>query len=306
MASLVDDWLTYLTNTRGLSAATVASYRQDLASWMSYLDERDRDLLTADADAVRGYLAFLAGRRLSASTVNRHLSSLRGFYRWLARREDGLENPFVGTKGLRTPRPLPSWLRYRDIEKMIDATGDDIWGIRDRLIFEMLYSTGCRVSELAGLNRRDVAMRGTGPMRIKVRGKGDKDRFVFLGETARSVLGDWLAHREAAPGADADGRRALFLDRKGHRLTTRGISWILEQYAGRLGIARKVTPHMFRHSFATHMLDGGAEIRTVQELLGHASLSTTQVYTHTGIDRIKQIYRDAHPHARRQNGGESA
>ena len=108
MASLVDDWLTYLTNTRGLSAATVASYRQDLASWISYLDERERDLMSADADAVRGYLAFLAGRRLSASTVNRHLSSLRGFYRWLSRREDGPENPFVGTKGLKTPRPLPS------------------------------------------------------------------------------------------------------------------------------------------------------------------------------------------------------
>jgi site-specific recombinase XerD len=218
-------------------------------------------------------------------------------------------NPFAEVRGLRTPKRLPSFLFEDEMARLVDlpetaaagraspdrGSDDGFWRLRDHTVLEVLYSTGCRVSELVALDLADLDL-GTGTARVT--GKGDKERNVFLGGSALACLREYLLKRTGRAAGDADSAAALFLNQRGRRITDRGVRFILAGWLAQAGLGKRVTPHTFRHSFATHLLDRGADIRAVQELLGHASLSTTQVYTHVGLERLKKVYRRAHPHAR--------
>jgi integrase/recombinase XerC len=287
------DWLEHLRDVRRLSDATIRSYRRDLAAWSAFLAEFEMLEEDAGQSEARSFMARMSTRHMAPATVNRRLSALKGYYEWRRRRLPGTDNPFVGSRTVKKGRRLPGYLTHEEIETFLDYTGDGFAGLRDRTLFELLYSTGCRVGEICSLNVSDVVRR-----QVRVRGKGDRERMVFIGARAAEVLDEYLPNRLEQSAEDSDSRRALILDLRGERLTTRGVYYLIRRYAALTGMAKKVTPHTFRHSFATHVMDEGADIRTVQELLGHASLSTTQIYTHTGIERIKQVYRLSHPHAK--------
>ncbi|MBN2626134.1 MAG: tyrosine-type recombinase/integrase [Spirochaetales bacterium] len=286
------DYLVYLEKVRCLSAHTIRSYSNDMEAWRLWLEEQDEPWEEVDEICVRGFLANMSLRKMTPSSINRRLSSLRGFYDWAYEKTGREDNPFRRTRALKKQKTLPMYLTDGEFEKLIALTGDDFFGKRDRLMMEMLYSTGCRVSELCSMNRDSVK-----GIEVRVMGKGKKERIVFLGEAARKALSEYLPLRDMKAGErKKDG--PLFLDNRGERLTARGVFYLVDRYSVQGGIGKKIGPHTFRHSFATSLINEGADIRMVQEMLGHSSLSTTQVYTHTGIERIRQIHRQSHPHGR--------
>lgn len=288
----LEEYLAYLEKVRCLSAHTIRSYRNDLEAWAYWLGEQGENWRRVDPVCVRGFLANMSLRRMTVSSVNRRLSSLRGFYDWAGDRAGDPEwgNPFRSAKGLKKKRKLPTYLTAGEFDSLLEQTGEGFAGARDRLIMEVLYSTGCRVSELCSLDRR-----GLDKGEVRVMGKGGKERIVFLGEPARKALAAYLPLREKKA---AEGQDALLLDERGERLTSRGVYYLIDKLSVKAGLTKRIGPHTFRHSFATSLLNEGADIRMVQEMLGHSSLSTTQVYTHTGIERMKQVYRRSHPHGK--------
>ena len=296
----VEEYLSYLEQVRCLSSHTIRSYRNDLDAWRFWLEEQGELWEKADEICVRGFLANMALRKMTSSSVNRRLSSLRGFYDWACLKTDRPDNPFRRARSLKKQKALPTYLTDQEFERLIALPGEDFAGKRDRLIMEMLYSTGCRVSELCSLDRN-----GLGRGEIRVMGKGRKERIVFLGEAAKEALAEYLPLRDGRTALNDRSGGALFLDLKGCRLTSRGVFFLIDKYAALSGIGKKIGPHTFRHSFATSLINEGAEIRMVQEMLGHSSLSTTQIYSHTGIERIRQVYRRSHPHGKSEgrNGG---
>ncbi len=299
---MIREYLDYLAGVRKLSPATVRSYERDLGLFSAFLEERELTENAVDGEAVRGFVASRSRAGDAASSLNRAISTLKGYYRYRIRHGFSEANPFDAQKSFRKSGKLPTFLFEKEIEGLLELPDEGFWGLRDRLIMELLYSTGCRVSELIGINLGDINLK---EKTILVRGKGGKDRFVFIGNPAFTVLVEYLSLRSAHLAKDAspspgarDAGKALLLNRKGSRLTQRGVAYLIEKYLDRSTVAKRVSPHTFRHSFATHLLDRGADIRVVQELLGHAHLSTTQIYTHLGIGRLKEIYRKAHPHGR--------
>lgn len=284
-------YLEYLQNVRKLSEHTIRSYRNDLDSWFDWLETQNDDYLTPEQHSLRSFLADMTLRRMNASSVNRRLSTLRGYYQWLCDRGEIEANPFRTLHNMKGKRKLPTYLTYQEFEALLSAAGEDLLGLRNRAILECLYSTGCRVSELVAMDR-DTLKKGE----ILIRGKGGKQRYVFLGARARTAVELYLQERDRLW---KDDNNALFLDAHKERLTARGVFYNIEKISSLSSVAKKITPHTLRHSFATGLLDEGADIRLVQEMLGHSSLSTTQIYTHLGIEKIKRIYRDSHPHARR-------
>ena len=294
------DYLGYLRSVRALSEASVRAYRGDLAAFAEWLG---RNLLSEDqidAALVRRYVAHLSRRNAAVSTVNRALSSLKGYFRFLVRTGHADGSPLEGVRGIRRQSHLPTFLFENEVAELLKLDGADFTTLRDRLILELLYSTGCRISELVTVSLDDIDFRRG---RILVHGKGKKDRFVFLGAPARTVLTDYLPVRsERLVRRGERNEKALVINANGGRITQRGVAGIIQKRVVEAGIAKKVSPHTFRHSFATHILDHGADIRVVQELLGHSSLSTTQIYTHLGLGALKKIYEQAHPHAGRSGG----
>ena len=291
----IDSYIQTCRNIRTLSERTLQAYYRDIRNWYHFLAQEDISLTVPDRNAARLYIGSLTMRQLSPSTINRTLSSLKGYYDYLEKKGHSRGNPFTGVRSQKKPSSLPVYLTNREIETLIDSTGEGSFeSTRDRALFELLYSTGCRVSELCHLDRKSVDQN-----RILIRGKGGRQRYVFIGKSARQALEAYIPLRDKKLHTLAkDGITALILDYKGERLTTRGVYYIIQKYLQKTGLNRKVGAHAFRHAFATELMNEGADIRVVQEMLGHASLSTTQVYTHTGIERIRQIYRKAHPHGR--------
>jgi integrase/recombinase XerC len=272
-------FLRYLVAERGASAHTVRSYRADLVDCTSFLERRTLGALAdADARVLRAYLADLHARGLARTSIARRLATLRSFFRFLVRRGRVRSNP------------------AREVHLPIDQSealfrqplGDDETSRRDRAILEVLYASGVRVAELAGLDLEDVDLREGA---LRVLGKGRKERMVPLGTKAIAALRAYLGAREGARGA-------LFRNRRGGRLTVRSLHRIVRDRARAAGLAGHVTPHTLRHTFATHLLDAGADLRLIQELLGHARLATTQRYTHVSADRLAKVYDAAHPRAR--------
>jgi integrase/recombinase XerC len=301
----------------GMAENTRLAYRKDLREFMAAMAARlpkeggGPDLALVDPLAVRAFLALLH-KKNAKSTLARKLSALRSFYRFLERRGLAASNPAESVATPKRKKAQPGYLNADEMAGLLDSIPQDTaLGLRDRAMFETLYSTGLRRFELTSLNVRDIDFE-TGFLRT--RGKGGKERVVPVGDRALAAI---RAYRERlleeGPSVDTDG--ALFLNARGGRLTGRSVARLLDGHERRLGLPRPVSPHGVRHSFATHMLDAGADLRTVQEILGHASLSTTQRYTHVSMGRLMEVYDKAHPHGegdakasqeQTQKGGEGA
>ena len=294
----------YLQHVRRLSANTIAAYRRDIDSLRAYLRRSGLPEADLPESAVRGFVAECSRKGLSPRSLNRVLSALRGYYRFRQKVAHDAANPFRSVRSLRTDKPLPSFLFEDEVAGLLDRDSMDFWQLRDRLILEILYSTGCRVSELTAIELANLAPKDGS---LRVLGKGGKERLVFLGPQARELLREYLLRRKAMLGQIPGSRdeRALLLNRRGGRLTPRGVQELLKKVVREAALHKPVSPHTFRHSFATHILNRGADIRVVQELLGHASLSTTQVYTHLDVEGLRRVYEKAHPHARAGGAGRS-
>jgi integrase/recombinase XerC len=296
-----EDYLVYLSGVRNLSPHTLESYGKDLEKYETFLALRNVSPESAGIAEARGFVGWLTHDGLSPRSVNRVVSGVRGWYRYMERRGTIDTNPFSEIRSLRTEKRLPTFLFEEEMTRLVEMPtrepcpdGEGFWKLRDRAALETLYSTGCRISELVSLNLADVDLKNNA---ARVLGKGAKERNVFLGAAAAEALREYMSRRAFHAHSTGDGVRALFINQRGGRITDRGVRFLLAEYLSRANLGKRVTPHTFRHSFATHLLDRGADIRAVQELLGHASLSTTQVYTHVGMEKLKKVYRRAHPHA---------
>ena len=298
MLSAIEGFLRYLRFERNASPLTLKSYSEDLHALVVYFEESLAAVPRPDdvtMGMLRGYVAHLHESQYARTTIARRLASLRSFFKYCCREKLASSNP---AKALRTPRlgrRLPHFLTTEQVSQLLLAPpANDSSGLRDRAILETLYTAGLRVAELVGLNLddwdRDASI-------FRVRGKGRKERIAPVGSYARRALLNWLDVREPAQHASAEDLAALFLNRFGKRLTTRSVGRMLEKYLRQTGLDRITSPHTLRHSFATHLLDGGADLRSVQELLGHKSLTTTQIYTHVSTRRLRETYEKAHPHA---------
>lgn len=298
MSTQSEAYLAYLAGIRSLSPRTVKSYGEDLGLFSAFLEKSGKQPESAAPGDIRSFVAALVKEKRSSASINRALSAIKGFYRYLVRFGYMESNPAKDIETLPMARSLPSFLFEDEMAVFIEAATDDGFaGSRDRAIFETLYSSGCRVSELASLRIEDLDM-GSGM--AKVRGKGAKERMVFLSGSAIDAIRSWLPYRNArlvqAKG-QSQKHNCLFINYAGNGLSTRGIAYIIDKRFVKTGSRKRLSPHGFRHSFATHMVSGGADLRTVQAMLGHENLSTTQIYTHVDIARLRAVYDKAHPHA---------
>lgn len=300
MQNEIGDFLDYLTYERNASINTIHAYRDDLESFVSFLCNdyltlgRDQlDLKRVDYLAVRSYLAYQARRKLSRASAARHLSALRSFFKYLMR-EGVLEaNPARSVATPRKEKHLPSVMQPSDVVLLLEQPDTSITlGIRDRAFLEVLYASGLRISELTGIDIDDVEMNAR---LVKVRGKGSKERIVPFGSKAEEAIRAWLAVRGELV-SDVE-EPALFVNYRGQRITTRSVRRLFDRYVRKASLRAGISPHTMRHSFATHLLNAGADLRGIQELLGHVSLSTTQKYTHLNDWQLIAVYRKAHPKA---------
>lgn len=295
MDAWIDRYLVRLRDARGASKHTLQAYGADLAAFSAFCEERGIDHPTQlKPRALRAWLARLEDAQLAGTTVQRKLSSVRGLLKWLVQ-EGVLEaSPALGLRRRRVARSLPGVLSEREIEALLSAPDTSTpQGLRDQALLELMYSAGTRASETVGLDRSDLDL-ASGTARVL--GKGGKERLVALGRYAVRALEDYLAAPER-PRPRASAEEAVFLGPTGARLSVRTLERVVERCCLRAGIVRRATPHTLRHSFATHLLDRGADLRSVQELLGHAHLVTTQIYTHLSIERLREVYDQAHPRA---------
>jgi integrase/recombinase XerC len=295
----IAQFLRYLQIERGVSPHTLKAYREDLTAAAEYFAEEDGttpDPASLTAVELRGLLSALHDAGFAKTSIARKLASLRSFYRFGQREGWIKSNPARALRNPRKGRTLPHFLTTDEIGKLLAAPpkGEPL-GLRDRAILETAYSAGLRVSELVGLNDGDADLaQGV----LRVRGKGRKERLAPLGSYAVKALQAWLKTRTLSP-KEPQGREApVFTNRFGRRLTTRSVGRLLEKYLRETGLDRRTSPHTLRHSFATHLLDRGADVRSVQELLGHKSLVTTQIYTHVSTANLRAAYEKAHPRAR--------
>ena len=299
MQTVIARFLRYLTVERNASELTIKSYREDLtalAEYLAELYEKPAKLDNITPMDLRGYVAALHEAGYAKSSVARRLASLRSFFRFAQR--EGLvdSNP---AKPLRNPRPdrkLPHFLTSAEIGTLLQTPqADGPQGLRDRAILEVIYSAGLRVSETVGMNDEDLDLEAG---LIRIRGKGKKERLGPLGSYASRAVNNWLRVRTLASSQPAGGHAPVFVNRFGTRLTTRSVARMLEKHLRAAQLDQRTTPHTLRHSFATHLLDRGADIRSVQELLGHKSLVTTQIYTHLSTSGLREAYEKAHPRAK--------
>jgi len=337
--AVVQEYLSYLQSVRGVSARTLSAYGDDLSLYLNYCANHEIDPVQASAYQVQCFIADLSAERAAPSSVNRRLSSIRGFYRWLVRFEKRADNPCdTGPggplKNVKVPPRLPSVLWEDEMAQFaaLPEAREILWPARDKALVLTMYSAGLRISELVSLSMKRL----TGTMDgAKITGKGGKDRMVFFSDEARAAIMDYLperaariknqntSHRDtkarsfgrnvqnpllppflppclgASVGGSVKNDDALFVSEKGRPLSVSGVRWIITQYARVSGLGKNIHPHSLRHSFATHLVNAGCDVRIVQEMLGHASLSTTQRYAHVNIEGLKKVYAKAHPHARR-------
>lgn len=294
----LDAYLRHVTIERGLSAHTVAAYRRDLDGYLDWLSGQG----IADTSAVTPALvgAFIAERAgadpsPAATSLARLQSSVRGWHRFLAREGIEQDDPTGRLRPPKTPRRLPKALTIEQVERLLAApSADDPLGIRDRALLELLYATGARISEAVSLDVDDLAHGEV----LRLRGKGDKERIVPVGSYARAAIDAYLTRVRPALSAKGSATPRLFLGARGAPLSRQSAWLIIRAAAEKAQIIAEVSPHTLRHSFATHLLQGGADVRVVQELLGHASVATTQIYTHVSVDALRDIYATAHPRAR--------
>lgn len=300
MHSAIDGFLRYLKLERNASELTLKSYSEDFHSLFDYLRDRcggETSPAALEIALLRGYVAYLHECGYAKTTIARRLACLRSFLRYCQREGLVSSNPAKALRTPRTGRKLPHFLTTEQIVQLLEAPpANEPEGLRDRAMLETMYSAGLRVAELVGLNvvhwDRDANI-------LRVFGKGKKERIAPVGRHAAKALWNWLEVRRPKDDASASERAALFLNRFGTRLTTRSVGRMLEKYLLLTGLDKHTSPHTLRHTFATHLLDGGADLRAVQEMLGHKSLTTTQIYTHVSTQRLRETYEKSHPHAQR-------
>jgi integrase/recombinase XerC len=295
MRKYIFDFLKYLKTEKNVSPHTERSYLSDLDQFFDYLGETD--LAAVDHRALRQFVAHLLKLKLKKSSIARKLAALRAFFKYLNRQGILSNNPARLIATPRQEKRLPAVLTADDAQRLMDAPAapSALHGeteLRDRAVLETLYSTGIRASELIGMNRDDI---NRYDRLIRIRGKGRKERIVPLGAIALAAIDAYVDQQQRSPDCNA-----VFVGPGGKRLTARTVQRILETYRKELGLQQKASPHTLRHSFATHMLESGADLRAIQELLGHASLSTTQRYTHVNLDALMEVYDKAHPKARKK------
>ena len=300
----LQSFLDHLTIERGLSSNSISAYRRDLAKFSDFLDKEKLDFERLSEDEIISFEVWLKGLGMAVTSINRNISALKSFYKYLAQ-EFSTNNPVSALLSSKVPRRLPKALTIKEITSLIDSTkreGDPI-SLRDHAIIELLYGTGARVSEIVGIDVNDFAqsdIEGNPISTLKLRGKGSKERIVPLGSFAKTALDEYLVRIRPnllSKSKSARAETALFLNQRGSRLSRQSAWQMISDAADSTGLSGKVSPHVFRHSYATHLLDGGADIRVVQELLGHASVTTTQIYTLITIDKVREAYATAHPRA---------
>ncbi|MDX9827059.1 MAG: tyrosine-type recombinase/integrase [Spirochaetia bacterium] len=297
MDKKIEDYLAYLESVRGLSERTLRVYKDDLERYETFLGSCDID--SAGASEIRSFAGSLVMEGKAASSVNRALSTIRGYYRYRMRFGGLVSDPGREVENLSSERALPRFMFEEEAARLIESIeGSEFSDLRDRALFEVLYSTGCRASEIVGMRVERVDLLRSV---IRVMGKGSKERVVFLGRLASESLSRYLpmrAMRLKMLKAEDHGR--MFINSRGSGLSVRGLEKIVEKRKGASNLKKAISPHAFRHSFATQLVASGADIRVVQEMLGHSSISTTQVYTHVDMEHLRKVYELAHPHGAKE------
>lgn len=296
---MFSEFLNYLLVERGLAENTIVSYRFDLENFNTYLKSSQKDILQVSRLDILKYLQYLHEEKMAQASVARHLAAVKAFYRFLFAEHHVKSDP---TEDLETPKlakHLPKDLTNEEIQSLLEAPEDfKVIGMRDKAMLELLYATGMRVSELVGLNTTDIDLEAE---YVRCFGKGSKERIVPIGQMAIKALKKYLQDARGILLREnklfRNVENILFLNAKGKRLTRQGFWLILKGYAEKIGLNKKITPHMLRHSFATHLLENGADLRVVQEMLGHVDIATTQIYTHVSKKRLKSVYDKTHPRA---------
>jgi len=299
--NLIEEYLDYLSSVRFVSERTASAYGKDLAHFTAYCANHDFSPEKADVLQVRSFIADLSAEGVASVSVNRALSSVRGFYRWLLRFGYRSDDPSASLKNLKTPKTLPAFLWEGEMARFsqLPDTAGILWPERDKALILAMYSGGLRISETASLSLSNMEKDLSG---ARIIGKGNKERQVFFSEEAREALEAYLPARKERIKAERPTDR-LFISLKGASISVPGLRWIISKYAERSGLEKNIHPHSLRHSFATHLVNSGCDVRVVQELLGHASISTTQRYTHVDIERLRKVYNKAHSHSGKGNNG---
>lgn len=289
----LSDYLEYLKYQKNYSDETIHSYSIDIEEFLDYINSECINICEVGYDVVKAWLINLDEKKNKSTTVSRKISSLRGFYKYLINNKVIDSNPFSLVSLPKKERHLPRFFYYNELEEMFQVPKlNTALGQRDRLLLEMLYATGVRVSELVNIKVSDI-----NGEEIRVLGKGNKERIVEFGDYAESILELYL--KEGYKHLNIKKNEYLFLNNRGGKLTTRGVRYILDNIINKTTIDKKISPHMLRHTFATHLLNEGCDLLTVQELLGHESLTATSIYTHITNDRLKEVYFKCHPRAKK-------
>lgn len=288
----LEEYLKYLEYQKNYSKHTIESYEQDIIEYLEYIEENKIRLLKINYDEIKMYLKYLSDKKDINSTISRKISALRGFYKFLQNNNKIENNPFSLINLPKKEKKLPRFFFYNELEELFNTPKlNTPLGQRDRLILEMLYATGVRVSELVNIKLSDITDRT-----IKILGKGNKERIVRFGDYCEEILKMYLNDGHYRLNSSSE---YLFLNNNGGKLTDRGVRYLLDKIIEKTTIEKKISPHMLRHSFATHLLNEGCDILTVQELLGHESLTATSIYTHVTNDRLKDVYFKTHPRAKK-------
>lgn len=292
----LERFLESLEYQRHYSQYTVDNYQKDILEYLDFLEREGLHYLKIEYSDLKYYLAYLSEeKKEKATSINRHLSALRGFYNFLLKEGKVKNNYFLLIKGPKKEKKLPRFFEYNELEdlfKVSDLTTAE--GQRNRLILELLYATGCRVGELVHIELKDIMQK---ERKILILGKGNKERYVYYGEYAEEALTRYL--NDGRRKLNKYGSNYLFLNQQGRELTTEGVRYILNKMIRNTSLHKNISPHMLRHSFATHLLNEGCDLLSVQELLGHESLRSTQVYTHVSMDRLKDVYYHSFPRAKK-------
>ena len=292
-----DAFLSYLKNQKGYSLHTILNYDNDLKAFLSFLQQEGiSGYKEIDYKMIRNYLNYLDKKNFSKTTIARHISSLRSFYKYLLKEEIVSKNPMLFISNPKLDKKLPKFLYEGEVEKLLSLPKlDNPKGIREALLLEFLYSTGVRVSELCSIQKKDISF---SEKSVKVLGKGNKERYVYFGKPLAELLKLYL--EESRPYFEKARNDYLFLNDSGNQLQDRRVRAIIDDLLKRSCADFHISPHTLRHSFATHMLNHGADLKTVQELLGHEDLSTTQIYTHISNERLRSVYLHSHPRAHKK------
>lgn len=290
----LSEFLKYIDLEKNYSNYTLINYKDDLSFYLDFLNKENIDVLDSDYKVIRNYLSYMYNKKYSSKTISRHISSLRSFYKYMLKENYIVKNPMTLISNPKQESKLPHFLYYNELEIILNIPDKSTpLGQRDSVILELLYSTGIRVSELVNIKLKDINL---STRKIRILGKGNKERIVLYGEYLKNLLDIYL--NDGREKLVKNNQEYLVLNKNGSGLTTRGVRVIIDNILKKGEIDFHISPHVLRHTFATHMLDSGADLKSVQELLGHENLSTTQIYTHVSNERLRKVYLSTHPRAK--------